>query len=240
MFAREINLLGGTELEVEIHETPPKGWPTRHARPSKIIIDWSGNEMNADEYVDWLHKSKLGCHLFIDSDGDIHQFADLWDAKVPRAGGELDEQVIWIVLQNQGRPPADKRVLRGVFNYRFGDFRGPALGATSEQIETLLEVVQLICVSLDIPPCLPRKNEEPIEAILKPATVNAWSGILLASHTAPTASPGPGILAALDELEQALFSEDEESEDDEEDPDGEEPPPVDAEKFDADFPDLPS
>lgn len=237
LLAHDIDLLGAVDFEVTNHSSAMKSRERTH-KPSKICIDWSGNEMNASEYAAYLERGKTGCHLFIDSGGETYQFADLWTEAVTRSNALMDADAIWIVLQNKGVPPEDARVKRGVFIYDFGRFTGPALGVTADQLEELESILGVICACLGIPPCLPRKEEEVIRKQLSTRVLKEWNGILLASHIAPTMSPGPGVLDALDEFEAECFSEDDEDLDDEDetDFDGEEQE-VDEEAFEADFPD---
>jgi hypothetical protein len=232
LLAHEIDLTAGTELEVKNLALKTK---RRKERPKKIIIDWSGNEMNAEEYAAFLRRGKTGTHLFIDHEGIVWQFADLWLAKVARWKG-VDDDSIWITLQNKGVPPSDTRVARGVFVYEFGAFKKPVLAVNADQLDSLTEIIDLICRSMGILPHVPRKDGQLITHQLKPRTVRAWEGILLASHVAPTLSPGPGALPALAELEHKLLSEDEEEDEDGTDLDGEEQE-VDDEAFNRDFPD---
>lgn len=248
MLVNGVNATAGTDLEVDILDVKLKGVTRRRERPRKIIIDWSGNEMNAEEYGRFLEKSKVGCHLFIDAEGSITQYADLWAQRVMRHPNTvLELDAIWIVLQNRGAPPADSRVSRGSFAYRWGNEVMPVLGATADQIDALIEVVALICESLDIEPCLPRVDGVPARRKIGTKVATNWQGILLASHISPSMSPGPGVLDALAQLEDAFFSEEEDEDEDEEEDEGEDgedgeadgdyEPPSQAD-FDRDFPDL--
>jgi hypothetical protein len=239
LIANEIDLTAGTEFEV-VSEIP-NGISTRprERKPTKVVIDWSGHEMSAREYADFLARGTLGAHLYIDEAGTISQLADLWQEQVARVRA-VDAEAVWIVLQNEGRPPSDRRVRRGAFRYRFGDLELSTLTCNADQIEALEDVVTLICLSMGIPPSLPRRHGEVVREPLSEETVQRWEGLLLASHlprTPPTVAPGPHILDVLDQLETELVREDplEEWEDTDFDSDAE-APDID-EDFDEAFPD---
>jgi len=229
MLAREIDLTAGTELAVEIHDTEMKRTP-RKGKPTKIVIDWSGLEATAEDYSN----TRFGCHLYIDEEGDVHQFADLWLDQVGRGGPRVDAGAIWIVLQ-VGVPPVGN-VKRGAFLYRWGGKTHKVLGATTEQLESLAEVVILICMSLGIPLEIPEQKK-----MLGEVTVAEWKGVLLASHVADTPAPGPGVLEILEESfgELAMDEDGDEDEDEDESDDEFEGRPIafNFEKFEVDFPD---
>lgn len=239
LLAHGIDLTAGTDLDVD-HGLPNgiRVVARKGQRVRKIIVDWSGNEMNAEEYAAFLSKGKTGCHLFIDHEGGIYQFADLSHSRVNRVGA-FDAESVWIVLQNKGEPVADPRVPRGTFRYAWGGRELPALGSLTEQLESLYQLVDLICESLQIEPWLPRRNEELITRHLSAKAASGWQGVLLASHLSSyTVSPGPGVLEVLDELEGDWNSDDGEY-DEEEDTDLEgEEEELDEEAFDRAFPDA--
>ena len=241
MLAREIDLTAGTELSVEIHEVEMVR-ELRTTRPNKIIIDWSRGEQSADDYGKGLGESKKGCHLYIDKNGDVHQFADLWLHKVKRGGIFIDQDAIWIVMQNRGDADIESKVKRGGFLYPWGKKRYHVFGANNDQIDALLEVVMLIGMSIGIPLGFPHRDENMLKEQLSPLMTTAFSGVLLASHVLDTAAPGPGILDALQEAFEDL--EEDENEDEDEDEDEDEPGQedeiefsFDTSQFERDFPD---
>lgn len=204
------------DLLEEITVRPLIPEPKRHRQ---IVIDWTGSEMSAQEIM--LQRNPNGWNLVIDHEGEVFQLRDL---------GE--DGPILIALQNQGRPPKDKRVNRGTFVYSFGKHKLPTLAATTPQLETLTQILPLICQCLGIPCAIPRKNEDPIRVPLTPKAQRRFEGIVLASHLSPvTVAPGPGVIEALDELEVEYYSDDE----DDTDEDGEDQE-VDDDEFDANFP----
>lgn len=233
LLAHGLDLTAGTELDVDTTYFGQVRGSKRDALPETIIIDWSGNEMSAKEYA---LETKRAAHLYIDHEGVIWQLADLsvTVAHLGRSAAHVDERAVWIVLQNKGMPPTDSRVKRGVWDTRFGSHRLAVLGATSDQIESLLELAALLAPSLGFDPSIPRRDGEPVRKALAPKVLAKWTGILLASHVdARTISPGPGILEALDELEEVWFDESDEDDTDFEGDDEE----IDEEAFEEDFPD---
>jgi hypothetical protein len=200
--------------------------------------------MSAKEYADYMVRGNapmgrcVGAHLYIDHLGQIFQYADLGVYRA-RRHPPVDESAIWIVMQNKGEPPFDPRVPRGVYRYIFGKKEGPSLCCTSDQVDSLMDVIDLICRSMSIPMGIPRtKAMDPVAKKLSSKKLDRWSGILLASHAAPVLSPGPCVLEALDELEQMFLSElyEEDEEDEGEPGDGTEE--FDEEAFEKAFPDL--
>lgn len=239
LLAHNLDLTGLTEIEVD--DSLFRSVPTtrRKKPPTKVIIDWSANEMSAREYSDFARGKKYGAtHIYIDHEGTIWQFADLMVDCIPRSK-ELDQEAIWIVLQNQGMPPADSRVARGVWLYEFGRHKLPTLGVINDQLEVLEELIVLLFSSMPwMEPVVPRKDSEVVMKPLSPKVIEAWRGLLLASHVdSSTVSPGPGIIDVLDELEAEWFEEDEYDEDEDTDFEAETDEEVDASEFDRDFPD---
>lgn len=234
LIANGVDITAGTDhLLTERLHVPSIRVLHRRKRPRKIILDWSGNEESAEEYGAFLGRSEYGTHLYIDHQGVIWQFADLWAGKVRRGRKAIDEEAVWIVLQNKGKPPEDARVRRGTFIYQFGAHKIPALCMLTEQVDSLLAVLELICQSLQIPPCIPRKNEEPIITRISETALASWNGILLASHIdSRTIAPGPGILDELDAFEQEMLEPDDDTDFEGEDQN------VDPEAFEEAFPDA--
>jgi len=208
LFAFGIDLTAGTELEVLTMEVEGMKIEPRNHRPQKIIIDWSGNEMTGQDFAAFLAKGKTGCHLYIDYDGGIWQFADLFDQVVRKK--EVDGDSIWIVLQNKGVPPEDPRYKRGTFREDFHGRKMPVLGSVLDQLTALEELIALICESVRILPIIPRVGEEAIDlAVMEPDDLKDYVGLLLASHVdARTMSPGPGVIELLDEMDQEFNDED--------------------------------
>ncbi len=243
LLAREIDLTAGTGVVAHLVPNPKiYQCPRKDDLPTKILIDWSGNEMNAEEYAGFLSKWKTGAHLFIDHEGRLWQFVDLGNQVRRHPAGDVGG--IWIVLQNKGAPPEDPRVRRGTFRITREGQTYSVLCATTAQIETLEELVVLLCESFRIEPRLPRVDGEATHpecsaippALFSTRALEDWEGVLLAMHLdGRTLSPGPGILQALDELEQIWDTEEEEDEDDT-DFEGEEQE-IDEDAFDAAFPD---
>ncbi len=238
LFARGIDLTAGTELVVDHGGTQLEiSARSKGKSPRMIVIDWSGNEMSAEEYGAFMARGNAGAHLYIDHEGGITQYTDLWN-KVRRMKS-VDDVAIWVVIQNKGIPPHDDRVSRGAFVYSFGEHKLSALCANSDQIDSLVYLLGLICDSLQIPPSIPRKDGEPLERAIRGKTGPRWNGVLLASHLdAGTVSPGPGILEALDEFEHDMLAEDDEYDEEEDtDFDGEDQE-VDEDAFNEAFPDV--
>jgi hypothetical protein len=238
LFANGIDLTAGTELEVTAIEADGMKTAPRKVRPTKIIIDWSGREMTGEDYAVFLAKGMSGAHVFIDYDGGIWQFVDLFD-KVNR-GGAIDEEAIWVVLQNKGVPPEDLHYRRGTFVMKLGKTEIPVLGCVLEQLEALEEVIALICQSLLIPPTIPREQSLDgrgvFSGFLPPDLIEEWPpGILFASNLSEkTVSPGPGVADLLDEIDETFHSEvDEDDTDFESDDDLD----FDTEAFNKAFPD---
>ena len=161
LIANRIDMSAGTEVQVDSSLIGKVGMFRRKAMPSKIVIDWSNNEMSAKEYADYMVRGNapmgrcVGAHLYIDHLGQIFQYADLGVYRA-RRHPPVDESAIWIVMQNKGEPPFDPRVPRGVYRYIFGKKEGPSLCCTSDQVDSLMDVIDLICRSMSIPMGIPR------------------------------------------------------------------------------------
>jgi len=194
---------------------------TRKNPPRKIVIDWSGDELGGEEFASIGREFSGGCHIYIDYDGTIWQFADLFD-KVSR-GGWIDSDAIWIVLQNKGAPPQNKKFPRGTFRMEVNDLKVSALASTTEQLEALEQLILLVCDSLQLAPNVPRDgNYEVLRGEVSKRMVKDHEVILAAFHLkSTTVSPGPGVIEILDELEQH-FSDLEEEEDDDDEEEGDE------------------
>lgn len=212
LIAYGLDLSAGTELEVDSTLMGGRG-AKRRTRPDVLLIDWSGNEMSAKEFA----LAKGSAHLYIDHEGVVWQLADLATRMFESSKKELRKitrRAILVVIQNKGLPPADSRVPRGLFSMEVGPIKADVLAANSDQTDSLVEVVNLVCESFGFPPCVPRVDEEPVARKLSPKTIDEWSGVLLSLHLAKTPNPGPGILEAMAELEDEVFGDLEVDEDD--------------------------
>ena len=168
----------------------------RAVKPELIVVNFSHEEMTYRQFFKNCMDSNRSAHLYIDHEGEIFQFADLWSSRCVYESGQ-SHRSIEIVLQNRQRPTPLKKYPRGVMEMKLNGEPRSVLTTTTGQLDALEFVTDLICKSIKIPFDLPAEKEAPLLRPLPTKERFSFTGIVGQIHLGEGIAPGEQVLNEL-------------------------------------------
>lgn len=168
----------------------------RAVKPDLIVVSFSDEEMSHRQFFKNCTENNRSAHVYIDHEGQIFQFADLWSHRCVYDSGQ-SHRSIEIVLQNRSKPTPLKKYPRGVMQMIVDGDERFVLTTTTGQLDALEFVVDLICKSIKIPLELPGKDDAPFIGLLPRGKRFSFTGVVGAMHLCGGIAPGEQVLNEL-------------------------------------------
>lgn len=209
LIANGVDIAAGTALEDQVHSWDEHGLQftgkkseknnrPRSIKPNLMVFHWSGGEGSYERIFKTLTKRKLGIHLYIDYDGDIYQYADLWTVACAHAH-RANARSIGCEMQNLGLGDSTKKFPRGKILMEGHGRHYNGLSMTSAQLESMHALTELVTKSLGIPFKVPTAPDGhgPLLDYLTPKQQQTFAGVAGHIHFSEKVCPGAQVLQSL-------------------------------------------